>query len=212
MLQCNMAGRMDVTNCNGGNFPMRHASNHYQDETKRTDETVTIHRELHAVCGIKRIPDGMFHRTRPRVSGHGRLKMKKAISADGTKVMFTFADLPPVEFDPEKASEANRKYAAMHGWMARIGDNAAIQKSAENGYVVTETMRREAVLELVNHYHSGTVDWSPKQRAKTVAQNPHILAIAAKRECSYEDAQAWFTAKLMAELGAMDGSAEAPRG
>lgn len=211
MLQCNMAGRLNVTNCNGGNFPMRHASNPYQQQRNGRTKQLQFTRNFMRYATSNAYQMGCSIGP-ARGYRDWRLMMKKAISADGTKVMFTFEGLAPVEFDPTKASETNRNYAAMHGWMARIGDNAAIQKSAENGYVVTEAMRREAVLELVNHYHSGTVDWSPKQRVKTVAQNPHILAIAAKRGCSYEDAQAWFTAKLMAELGAMDGSAEAPRG
>lgn len=138
--------------------------------------------------------------------------MKKAIDAVTQTVTFTFEGLAPIALRMSEVSPDNATYAMLHGFAARIGDNAAIQKSAENNFVVTEAMRREAVLELVDHYKSGSKDWSPKQRVKTVAQNPHILAIAAKRECSYEDAQAWFTAKLMAELGAMDASAEAPRG
>lgn len=38
MLQCNMAGPMNVTNCNGGNFPGRRASNHYRSN-KRNGHT-----------------------------------------------------------------------------------------------------------------------------------------------------------------------------
>jgi len=126
--------------------------------------------------------------------------MKKVINAATRTVEFTFEGLPPVLFDTSVVTAANRDYAMLHGFAARIGDNAAIQKSAENSYVVTEAMRREAVMELVTHYRSGSEDWSPKAKAKAAAQNPHIQAIAEKRNCTYEEAMAWFNAKLMAEL------------
>ena len=128
--------------------------------------------------------------------------MKKAIVAATGCVEFTFEGLDPVVFDTSVVSEANRRYAMLHGFAARIGDNAAIQKSDENGFKVTEAMRREAVLELLEHYRSGSADWSPKANAKTEKLNPHIAAIAQKRNCTYEEAQAWFNAKLMAELEA----------
>ena len=128
--------------------------------------------------------------------------MKKAIVAATGCVEFTFEGLDPVVFDTGVVSAENRQYAMLHGFAARIGDNAAIQKSAENGFKVTEAMRREAVLELVEHYRSGSKEWSPKARARTASFNPHIQAIADKRGCTYEEAMAWFNAKLMAELNA----------
>jgi hypothetical protein len=139
--------------------------------------------------------------------------MKKAIDVVAQAIVFKFdGGLESVTLRMSEVSPDNATYAMLHGFAARIGDNAAIQKSAENNFTVTEAMRREAVLELVTHYQSKTKDWSPKVRTKVEPQNPHIAAIAAKRGCTYEEAQAWFTARLMAELGAMDGEADAPRG
>ena len=57
-------------------------------------------------------------------------------------------------------------------------------------------------MELVDHYRSGSEDWSPKVKVRAATFNPHIQAIAEKRNCSYGEAQAWFTEKLMAELSA----------
>lgn len=129
--------------------------------------------------------------------------MKKVINAVAQTVTFTFdGGLAPIVLAMEKVHLDNRMYAMLHGMAARVGDNAAIQKSAENNYTVTEAMRRDAVKELVDHYTSGTADWSPKVRAKAEKLNPHIMAIAQKRNCTYEEAQAWFNAKLMAELEA----------
>jgi len=129
--------------------------------------------------------------------------MKKVINAQAQTVTFTFeGELAPIVLAMSQVSPANATYAMLHGFAARVGDNAAIQKSAENNYTVTEAMRREAVAELVDHYVSGSADWSPKVKVKIEKFNPHIAAIAQKRNCTYEEAQAWFNAKLMAELDA----------
>jgi len=128
--------------------------------------------------------------------------MKKAIVAATGCVEFTFEGLEPVIFDTAVVSDKNRQYAMLHGFAARIGDNAAIQKSAENGYKVTEAMRREAVMELVDHYRSGSTEWSPKAKARGPSYNPHIQALAEKLGKSYDEAAAWFAAKLAAELSA----------
>ena len=129
--------------------------------------------------------------------------MKKVIDTVAQTVTFTFEDgLAPIVLSMWQVNPANATYAMLHGFAARVGDNAAIQKSAENGFRVTEAMRREAVADLVEHYSSGSADWSPKVRAKAEKLNPHIMAIAQKRGCTYAEAQAWFNAKLMAELEA----------
>jgi hypothetical protein len=128
--------------------------------------------------------------------------MKKSIN--GTQITFAFEGLAPVVFDAAKVSEANRAYAIMHGFQARIGDNAAIQKSAENGYRVTEQMRREAVLEMVGHYEDrAQTNWNLRVGTRTAKQSPAILALATKLGKTYEEAQAWFVAKLEEELTAM---------
>ena len=134
---------------------------------------------------------------------NGRLIMKKVIDVVARTITYKFdGDLAPIVQAFENVHPDNQTYAALHGMAARVGDNAAIQKSAENNYTVTEAMRREAVAELVDHYASGSADWSPKAKAKTEKLNPHIAAIAFLRNCTYEEAQAWFNAKLMAELDA----------
>jgi hypothetical protein len=129
--------------------------------------------------------------------------MKKVINAVAQTVTFSFDGLAPVILDTAKVTPANREYAMLHGFAARIGDNAAITKSAENGYRVTEAMRREAVLELVEHYQSASVEWNTRSSAsRRETFNPHIQAIAEKRNCSYGEAMAWFSAKLQAEMDA----------
>lgn len=126
--------------------------------------------------------------------------MKKVILPDNSGVEFQFDGLTPVIVKLADMAEVNRQRMACAGISQRIGDNAAIAKSAENGFRVTEAMRREAVMELVDHYRSGSEEWSPRAKARGPSYNPHIQAIAEKKGCSYDEAAAWFQAKLMAEL------------
>lgn len=129
--------------------------------------------------------------------------MKKVI--DGLVVRFEFNGLEPVVFDASRVSGANRERAMMHGFAARIGDNAAIQKSVENGHIVTEAMRREAVLELVDHYQGESEEWSPKKASgsRAAPQNPFVAELAKRLGVTYDEAMAKVAAQAMAEMGAM---------
>jgi len=131
--------------------------------------------------------------------------MKKQISATTRTITFTFEGLEPVIFSAEKMSKANYEYAALHGMAARIGDNAAISKTAENNFTVTEAMRREEVLRMVAFYENpDNMDWETRKASpRTVAHNPAIAQLAQKMGKSYEEALAWFGAKLEAELAGL---------
>jgi hypothetical protein len=130
--------------------------------------------------------------------------MKKVINTAAESVTFSFEGLDSVTINMSKVSVANASYAMLHGFAARIGDNAAIQKSAENNFTVTEAMRRAAVIELVEFYEDASnKDWNMKQAARKPSFNPAIQAIADKLGKTYEEAMAWYNAKLMAELEAM---------
>ncbi len=129
--------------------------------------------------------------------------MKKTINATAQTVTFTFeGGLDPVTLCMNEVSPANAAYAMLHGFAARIGDNAAIAKSAENNFTVTEAMRRAEVEKMVGFYaNAANVDWNMRVAGpKAAPMNPALMAIAQKRGCTYEEAQVWFNEKLMAEL------------
>jgi hypothetical protein len=128
--------------------------------------------------------------------------MKKTINAVARSVTFTFDGLEPVTISMSKVSDENAAYAMLHGFAARIGDNAAIAKSAENNFTVTEAMRRGEVEKMVAFYEdAGNKDWNVRVAGpKAAPMNPALMAIAQKRGCTYEEAQVWFNEKLMAEL------------
>jgi len=83
----------------------------------------------------------------------------------------------------------------------RLGDNAAIARKDKNGTIinVTEAMRREAVAELGDYYQNGATEWNLKGTRKA-PENPVFLDIAAKRNCSYAEAEAWYSANMIAEM------------
>jgi hypothetical protein len=129
--------------------------------------------------------------------------MKKAIV--GNTVQFTFDGLDGVIFDADKAHDAVRAYAMMHGFMQRLGDNAAISRTQKDGTVitVTEQMRRDAVMELVNHYESGTENWNLAVSSKAPKQNAAILALSAQIGKTYAETEAAMANGNLAELMAM---------
>ena len=131
--------------------------------------------------------------------------MKKTINTAAQSVTFTFDGLEPVTLSMSQVSPANATYAMLHGFAARIGDNAAIAKSAENNFTVTEAMRRAEVEKMVTFYaDSDNKDWNMRVAGpKAAPLNPAILAIAAKLGKTYEEAMVWYNEKLIADLAAM---------
>jgi len=130
--------------------------------------------------------------------------MKKVINVAARTVTFTFEGLDPIVFGAEKMSMANYDYACLHGMAARIGDSAALTKSTENNFTVTEAMRRAEVEAMVKFYEDAeNKDWNLKVRTAKPVFNPVIQRIADKKQCTYEEAAAWYNEKLMAELDAM---------
>lgn len=120
--------------------------------------------------------------------------MKKTI--DGSKIVFSFEELTDVVFDSNKAHAQIKQAALMHGFSARIGDNAALSRKQKDGTVIeiTEAMRRNAVLELVTHYESGAAAWDVK---RAPAENPTIRALADKLGGTYAQAEAYIAKKML---------------
>ena len=127
--------------------------------------------------------------------------MKKVINAQANTVTFTFDGLEPVVFNAGNVSTNMHQYAALHGFSARIGDNAARSRKQPDGSIVnvTEAMRRADVEELVKHYESGTEQWELRT-ARVAPQNATILAIASKLGLTYAEAEAEVSRRMLAEM------------
>lgn len=126
--------------------------------------------------------------------------MKKIINAVTQTVTFTFDGCEAVTLSMSEVTAENHNYAVLHGFAARIGDTAALTKSAENNFTVTEAARREAVIEMVEHYTSGSTDWNLRVSARKAPQNSTIMAIASKLGISYTEAEAEIQRRMLAEL------------
>lgn len=129
--------------------------------------------------------------------------MKKQMDVTQGTVTFSFdGGLAPIVFTAANASAEMEAHALLHGWMARIGDSAAISRKQKDGSVinVTEEMRRAEIEAMVKHYESGTTQWEMRSGTRAPAQNPTILAIAAKMGVSYQEAEAEVANRMLNEM------------
>ncbi|CAB4149749.1 hypothetical protein UFOVP1320_22 [uncultured Caudovirales phage] len=116
----------------------------------------------------------------------------------GSTLTFTFSDsTPSIYFNADDAT-VSRNDAMMHGFEQKIRDNAAIAKSADNGYNITESMRAAAIQQMVTHLTTST-DWNMRKSA-TVKENPVFRAIASKLGISYEEAMAKVQQQFLDEM------------
>lgn len=126
--------------------------------------------------------------------------MKKIIAGNIVRFTFDDANVLPIEFDCSNMSEANQKRAVPFGMGHRLGDMAAIPKSAANNFVVTDAMRRAEIEAGVKHYKSGTEDWNLQASAKSHVSEKSFTAaiqmIADLTGVSFEEAKASFMAKM----------------
>lgn len=113
--------------------------------------------------------------------------MKKQWNPTTRMIDFTFEDgVDPISINIFDYPIAVQEMLPIHGGLAKLGDAAAIQKSAENNYTVTEAMRRAAVVGMHQQLMNG--DWNAKG-TRTPKQHPSILKLAAKWGVSYEEAE-----------------------
>ena len=143
------------------------------------------------------------------------LNMKKVLNVIDQTVTFTFGDdLASVVLAMKDVSPANATYAMLHGFGARIGDNAAIAKSPENNFTVTEAMRRVEIASLVEFYaNADNPDWEQRKSTgpRKPAINPTWAKMAELSGRTYETIAAEMAERDIAELMAMTNMV-APRG
>lgn len=72
--------------------------------------------------------------------------------------------------DLSKVSEANRQRAALHGLVQRVSDAAAMQRDSKTGASATPQEKFEAMRRLVEHYESGSGEWSPARETQGVGR------------------------------------------
>lgn len=105
-----------------------------------------------------------------------------------------------VDFDLNKVSWANRDYAAVHGFIQRISDGAAISRNPENGQPATPAEKLAAIEAIVNHYHSGTDQWKMLATGTGGAGSLTLRAIARLKQVEYDVAEQYVSDYVSREL------------
>lgn len=79
---------------------------------------------------------------------------------EGGIIAITVLGAGDLTFDPAKADAANKAHAEFHGWKQRLSDAAAISRDPETGKPASPADKLAAIRALVEHYESGSAEWS----------------------------------------------------
>lgn len=156
-----------------------------------------------------------------------------AVNEDGVSVIkFTVLGVGDITLDTGKLHDTVRTRAVVHGLTQRISDAAAIPFNKEENRYATPQEKYEAMRALVEHYHTGTEEWSRTRAAggsrvdgetalilRAVAEHQgvpaedmreRVKAIAEKRETTVRAylADVLATAQAAKGVGALAGVAE----
>lgn len=107
--------------------------------------------------------------------------MTTVLSQDGNTITFKVAGAGECILDLTKLSEANRIRAIQHGMTQRISDGAALSRNPETGKPATPADKLAAMKVLVDHYNSGTSEWSRARAASGPTYTNGLLGECLKR-------------------------------
>jgi hypothetical protein len=79
------------------------------------------------------------------------------------------------KLDLTKVATGLHRRAEIHGWIQRISDAAAISRDPKTGQPATAGTKLEAMSRLVDHYMTGSADWSPT-RSRAIGTDETLLA------------------------------------
>lgn len=104
---------------------------------------------------------------------------------EGESIMFSVKGAGTLVLDTRKLSEGNKLRAMLHGMVQRVSDAAAMARDSKTGASATPQEKFEAMSRLVEHYASGSGEWSPARSVEGVGRprvNPQaqLLAMALK--------------------------------
>jgi hypothetical protein len=116
--------------------------------------------------------------------------IQTVISEDKKVITFTVRGAGTLTLDLEKVSDAVKARALIHGLVQRVSDKAAIPCNTTTGLPATPAMKLEAMKSLVDHFMSGTDEWSPA-RAEGAGRKPKDeldpMVLAAIAEATGKD-------------------------
>lgn len=133
--------------------------------------------------------------------------VKPIINVDAGTVVFNVKGHGDITLDIAKLHPDIVRRAALAGMaQVRIVDAAAIGMEDDDGNIIPEAdriaMKHAAMLELVEHYHTGTSEWSRKSSGGGVgARSITIEALAKTMSCDYDTAKAQVVKRAEAAFG-----------
>ena len=104
-------------------------------------------------------------------------------------VEFVIAGVGKIRLDYAKLSAANLEYARFHGFKQRCVDAAALSRDTSTGKPAAPQEKFDAIKEIVDHYESGSTDWS-MAGGEGGGKSLTIEAIARVNGTDYDTAEA----------------------
>ena len=102
------------------------------------------------------------------------------VTADG--IVFNVLGAGAITLDLRQVNPVITQRAMFHGLIQRVSDAAALSRDTATGLPATPAEKFEEIRALVEHYNSGTVEWSLK-RAGGGADSSGGLLVRALLEC-----------------------------
>lgn len=115
-----------------------------------------------------------------------------SIREDGV-IVFSVVGIGDLEFNPTAASVECNRHAALHGWIQRISDGAAMERTDKEGNIIpSETLTRmkyHRMNELITYYELGATEWKrTKEGDGSGVRSLTVEAIAAVKSVDYDRA------------------------
>src|SRR5260221_3835029 len=95
----------------------------------------------------------------------------------------------PITLHLDRVAQSMRERAEVHGWFQHGSDGAARSRDATTGKPASAQDKYDSILELVNHYETGTEEWAMRSGGGG-GTSITLQAVARVRGCTYEEAEA----------------------
>lgn len=112
------------------------------------------------------------------------------VDREGTVLKFTVIGVGQLQLDTAAMHADNIANAILHGMEQRVRDAAAIARDKDTGQSATPADKYAAMQQLVEHYASGSPEWTIKRgEGSGGAKSITIEAIARAKDCDYQTAE-----------------------
>lgn len=140
-----------------------------------------------------------------------KLKSNSVISREvsGTLVIFRVNGAGQTVLDLTKLHPNVASHALIHGMCQRVQDAAAISRDTKTGKPADPQTKLEAMAELVDHYNSGTAEWSLRREGGGIGRSYLLNALCQLRpEKPREEVQSWIKSLSDKERRALENHSD----